>query len=107
MGGFVLKDFNNTLIALILKKDEVRSFNDFRPISLGNTIYKIISKVMANRLKLTLDSIISIEQSGFLPNHSIYEAVIVAHEAIHSIRTAKVDRMLVKLDIRKAYDEVN
>lgn len=47
-GGFVLKDFNNTFIALVPKK-EVVSFSDFRPISLCNTIYKVISKVMANR----------------------------------------------------------
>lgn len=107
MGGFVLKYFNNTLIPLKSKKEEVQSFSDFRPISLCNTIYKIISKVMENRLKNIIDSIISLEQSEFSPNHSIYEGVIVTHEVIPSIQTSKVDRMLAKLDIRKAYDEVN
>lgn len=62
---------------------------------------------MANRLKVILDSIISREQRGFSPNHSIFQGVIVAHEVIHTIRTSMIDRMLVKLDIKKAYDEVN
>lgn len=56
---FVLKYFNNTFIALILKKEDTKNFNDFCPISLCNTIYKVISKVMANRLKEVLDFFLS------------------------------------------------
>lgn len=84
-GGFILKVLNNNFIALIPKKSVVNSFEDFRLISLCNTVYKIISKVIANRLKRVLESVISIEQSGFLLNRSIFEGVIVAHETIHSI----------------------
>ncbi|XP_057854761.2 uncharacterized protein LOC131064586 [Cryptomeria japonica] len=88
-GGFVLRDFNNTFIALIPKKAEITSFDDFYPISLCNTIYKIISKVMANRLKQILDLVISSEQSGFAPGKSIYEGIILAHEVIYSIQIAR------------------
>ena len=63
-GGFILKDFNNTFIALVPKKDNLETFEDFKPISLCNTMYKIISKVMENRLKQVLGSIISEEKSG-------------------------------------------
>lgn len=105
--GFVMKIFNNTFIALVPKKEEALSFNDFRPFALCNIVYKIILKVMENRLKVVLYAVISPKKSGFSPNRSIYEGIIVAYEAIHSIRLAKTKKMLVKLDIRKEYDEVN
>ncbi|XP_059066691.1 uncharacterized protein LOC131857919 [Cryptomeria japonica] len=60
---------------------------------------------MGNRLKLVLESVISSEQSGFSPGRSIYEGIILAHEAVHSIRMAMTEKMMVKVDIRKAYDE--
>lgn len=104
-GGFILKDFNNTFISLIPKKGVCLCFEDFRPIALCNTIYKVISKVIANRLKPLLNFIISPEQSGFAPNRSIYEGISVAHEAM--VWTAKVEKMMIKLDIKKAYDHVN
>lgn len=106
-GGFILKDFNNIFIALIPKKAEMNSFDDFCPISLCNSIYKIISKVIANRLKPIMDLVISSEQSGFSPGRSIFEGIILAHEAVHSIRTTRAEKMMIKVDIRKAYDEVN
>ena len=57
-GGFVLKDLNNTFITLVLKKEEHNSFDEFRLISLCNIVYKIISKVVANRLKEVLNNVI-------------------------------------------------
>ena len=59
--GFILKDFNNTFIALVLKKETQITFEDFRPISLCNILYEIISKVMENILKQVLSSIILTE----------------------------------------------
>ncbi|XP_059066322.1 uncharacterized protein LOC131857643 [Cryptomeria japonica] len=103
----VAKEFNCTLIALIPKVEHPVSFSEFRPISLCNTIYKIISKVMANRLKPLLSLIILEEQSGFVPGRSIMEGIIIAHEAIHTVRQVKVNGMMIKLDIRKAYDMVD
>lgn len=106
-GGFVLKDFNNTFLPLISKKVDYSSFDDFHPISLSNTIYKVISKVIANRLKLVLESKISSKQSGFAPGRSIYEGIILAREVFHSIQMERIENMMVKVDIRKACDEVN
>ena len=59
---------NSTFIALIPKKDKPQTYADFRPISLCNLLYKLISKVIAVRLKPFLDSGISQEQYGFLKN---------------------------------------
>ncbi|XP_059065362.1 uncharacterized protein LOC131857179 [Cryptomeria japonica] len=97
--GFVLKEFNCTLVALILKKAKPVGMEEFRPISLCNTIYKIITKVAANRLKLILDKLISCEQSCFTPGRNIVDGVIVAHEAIHTAMKGRQRRMILKLDI--------
>lgn len=105
--GFILKEFNCTLVALIPKKDKLVGFEEFRPISLCNTIYKIISKVAANRLKLILDKLISCEQSGFTPGRNIVDGVIVAHEAIQMAMKRRPRRMILKLDIQKTYDRVD
>lgn len=63
--------------------------------------------MIANKLKKVFPLVISVEESGFSPNRSIFEGVIVIHEAIHSVRMAKVEKFMVKLDIKRAYDEVN
>lgn len=105
--AYVAKELNCTLIALVPKVEHPTSFSDFRPISLCNTMFKIVTKVISNRLKPILNHIILEEKSGFILGRSIVEGIIIAHEAIHTIRLAKVDRMLIKLDIIKAYDMVD
>ena len=66
--GFITPSINSTFLALIPKKDKPVSFVDFRPISLCNLVYKLISKIMAVIFKPFLDSHISREQFGFLKN---------------------------------------
>jgi len=73
--GWIPTSFNSTFIALIPKFDNARSLNDFRPISLGNCIYKVISKIIARRLKAILSDNISDEQFGFLEGRQIQEAI--------------------------------
>lgn len=70
-------------------------------------IYKLLAKVMANRLKKLLPAIISEEQTGFLPNRSILDRIIIVQEAIHSCQIQGQPNMLLKLDIKKAYDKVD
>jgi len=100
---------NTTHIALIPKVKNSVSVFEFRPISLCNVIYQIISKVMANRLKVVLPSIISCTQSAFIPGRLITNNIIAAFETIHTMKTrmwSKVGYMRVKLDMSKAYDRV-
>jgi len=105
--GHIHNPINVTFIALIPKTDNLTSFEDFRPISLCNCLYKIISKVISIRLKVILSKHISREQFGFLKGRQIHEAIGVAQEGLHTIKTKKLRADVIKLDLSKAFDRVN
>eukprot|EP00253_Pinus_taeda_P014508 PITA_14508 len=105
--GVIYRPFNSTFIALIPKKDDPESFEDFRPISLCNCIYKIISKVIALRIGPILSRNISMEQFAFLNGRQIHEAIGVAQEVTHSIKVKKKKGVVLKIDLSKAYDRIN
>lgn len=85
----MLRALNATFIALIPKYDGVDRLGQFRPISLCNVIYKIISKLIVDRLKKCLGDVISEEQSEFVEGHQILDGVVIATETIHSMTTSK------------------
>ena len=107
--GHFLHKMNYTYIVLIPKKNDPRCVSNYRPISLANIVSRIVSKVLANRLKLILPNVISDSQSAFVPNRLIIDNTIVAFEILHRMRnkrSGKKGSMAVKLDISKAYDHV-
>ena len=71
-----------------------------------NVIYKIISKVIANRLKQLLPIIISPEQTGCMEGRKIIDGIILTHEVIHSLKTSKNPGMLLKIDLSKDFDKL-
>jgi hypothetical protein len=85
----VLAYFNATFIALIPKLDNPESFDQSRPISLCNSIYKIISNLIASRLKYLLAKNISSEQFGFLQGRQNHRAIGITQEGVHFIHTRK------------------
>ncbi|KAJ0017174.1 hypothetical protein Pint_11951 [Pistacia integerrima] len=83
--------------------------SEFRPISLCNVLYKILAKVLANRLQKILPQIISPSQSAFIPDRLITDNAIVAFEVMHTMNTSlkgKDGYMVLKLDMSKAYDRL-
>eukprot|EP00253_Pinus_taeda_P030883 PITA_30883 len=104
--GEMFPPFNATFIALIPKKEDPESFEDFRPISLCNCVYKIIAKIIAMRLKPILSKNISSEQFGFLDGRQIHEAIGVAQETIYSIKQKIKKGVVIKIDLSKAYDRI-
>jgi len=97
---------NSSFLALIPKEKGAKNFNRFRPISLCNTGYKIITKIMANRLKKILPKLIPENQGGFLRGRQILDNIILVQEAIHTSYRKKEKGMVVKLDLASAFDRV-
>ncbi|KAA0045138.1 LINE-1 retrotransposable element ORF2 protein [Cucumis melo var. makuwa] len=105
--GVINKNMNNTYIALIPKKKDYSHPKDFRPISLTTSIYKIIAKTLSNRLKTTLPDTISGNQLAFVKNRQITDAILMANEAVDFWKVKKIKGFILKLDIEKAFDNLN
>jgi hypothetical protein len=92
---------------LIPKKVNALNIRDFRPISLIGSVYKLLAKVLANRLALVLDSIVSKAQNSFVGGRKILDSVLIANECLDSRIKSGIPGLICKLDIEKAYDHVN
>ncbi|KAL0013373.1 hypothetical protein SO802_000442 [Lithocarpus litseifolius] len=84
----LLKSINHTFITLIPKVKDPEKVSEFRPISLCNVIYKIVSKVIANRLRPLLNDIISETQSAFTAGRLITDNILIAFESLHHMKTS-------------------
>lgn len=104
-----LDTVNKTIIALIPKCKDPQVLSELRPISCCNVIYKIVSKVLANKLKPFLGDIISNNQSAFIPQQLITDNALIAFETFHAMKrrgSGRNSSFALKLDMSKAYDRV-
>lgn len=100
---------NETSIVLIPKKSNPEHIIDLRPISLCYVFYKIIIKMLANRLKLVLGSFISNSQSACIPSRTITDNILISTEIMHYLkrkRQGKEGTVAFKIDMSKAYDRI-
>lgn len=108
-GATMPEGWNETWVTLIPKVKSPESMKDLRPISLCNVVYKLISKVLANRLKVILPEIISPNQSAFVAGRLITDNILLAYEVTHYMKNKRRGNEGVaslKLDMSKAYDMV-
>ena len=106
--GCVPSYLNETLISLIPKCQNPETLNNYRPISLCNSVYKIVSKILVARIRLLLSSLISPVQTAFVPGRRCTDNVLIAQELFHALdkKKGRMGFMAVKLDLEKAYDRL-
>ena len=107
MTGSLLREINNTTITLIPKVSNPSGMRDHRPITC-NTLYMIISKLTANRMKSILHELIDLNQASIVPARSIGDNVLLAQEIMRNYnRDDGCPRCAIKVDLRKTYDTLD
>ncbi|GKA71899.1 RNA-directed DNA polymerase, eukaryota, reverse transcriptase zinc-binding domain protein [Tanacetum coccineum] len=105
--GNIPRGCNTSFITLIPKIPNPLVISDFRPISLIGAQYKIIAKILANRLARVIDSIISQEQSAFIKHRQILDGPLIVNEVIQWCKNKKSKLMVFKIDFEKAFDSIS
>lgn len=105
--GFLPKGLNATILALVPKTEEARELKNYRPIACCNLLYKVISKIIANRLKTILPQLIKLNQSAFVQQRLLMENVLLATEMVKDYHKPNISpRCVMEIDISKAFDSV-
>ncbi|GKV48452.1 hypothetical protein SLEP1_g55265 [Rubroshorea leprosula] len=105
--GKLVRGSNSSFIALIPKVENPYRIEDYRPISLIGVMYKILAKLLANRLRKVLDKIIGEQQMAFIEGRQMMDGVVIANEVIDEAKRKRKKSFLFKVDFEKAYDKVS
>ncbi|XP_059627007.1 uncharacterized protein LOC132269780 [Cornus florida] len=99
---------NSTFLALIPKPNHGDKLENYRPIALGNLSYKIITKILANRLSVVFPKIVGLEQFAFIKGRRIHDNILLVTDVIKNFGLKTTGpAMALKVDLRKAYDSVS
>jgi hypothetical protein len=106
--SWILPGFNSNIIALIPKSPDASSIAQYRPIAMANFKFKIITKIIADRLASILPNLVSDEQKGFIKDRDIKDCLCIASEAANLIHNkAHGGNVALKIDITKAFDTLD
>ena len=106
--GRLLPQVNHTVLYLVPQKVVPESVDDYRPIALCNVLYRILAKLLSNRLKPLLPKIVDPNQCAFIQGRRITDSILLAHELYHNLHSGQGRaRMCIKLDLRKAFDSLS
>lgn len=105
----LIEGINESLICLIPKGEAPELISQFRPISLCNVLAKVVTKVLANRLKPIMSKLTGRYQSSFIPGRSTIDNIVVLQEFVHSLSRRKGQKwaFILKVDLQKAYDRIH
>ncbi|CAA7013480.1 unnamed protein product [Microthlaspi erraticum] len=104
----MLRQVNSTVISLIPKVPGADTLSSFRPISLCNTVYKVISRILSSRLKILTPEVVQRNQVGFVNGRLLCENVLLASELVRDFNSEGItSRGCLQIDISKAYDNVD
>ena len=106
LGKFVVS-LNATFIGLVPKKVNADNITDFHPSILVHCIYKLLSKVLGQRRRSIIRTLISENQNALVGGRHILDAVLIANELINYRAKSRKAEIVCKLEIKKAYDHVN
>ncbi|GKA13749.1 putative RNA-directed DNA polymerase, eukaryota, reverse transcriptase zinc-binding domain protein [Tanacetum coccineum] len=104
--SFFPQGCNSSFIALIPKVAKAKTVSDFRPISLIGCQYKIIGKLLANRIRVVIGDCVNPVQSAFIKGRNILDGPLILNEVISWYRNSKKDLMVFKVDFEKAFDSI-
>ena len=102
-----VRNLNSTFLVLIPKKENAVDIKDFRPISLVGGLYKVLAKLLANRLKRVVGQVVSTTQNALVDGRQILDAVLIANEVVDALLKRKEKGLICMLNIEKAYDHLN
>lgn len=105
--GRLPKCINSSFITLVPKVENPIGLSDYRPISLIGCMYKILSKVLAARLKVTIPVVVGEVQSAFTGGKNIQDGILIANEVVDSWKKERKQGLIIKLDFQKAFGNLN
>lgn len=104
-GKEVSNEAASALLVLVPKETKLSMLKNFRPVSLCNVSVKLVTMVLANRLKMFLKDLVSSNQSSFIPRRQSLDNVVICQEIVHTLKhTIKKRGMVLKIDLEKTYD---
>ena len=104
---YIPRGCNASFITMVPKRENPSTLNEYRTISLVSCVYKVISKILANRLKRVLLKVIDKYQTAILSGRGLLDSVLVVKETVDFLKKEKQKGVIVKVDYVKAYDSVD